>query len=53
MGLYLESDDWINYIAVHPEDPDMLYLATQSLDVYAATNGGRSLTVMMRNGIVW
>ena len=52
MGLYLESDDWINYIAVHPEDPDKLYLATQSLDVYAATNGGRSLTVMMRNGIV-
>ncbi len=50
VGVNLGPDDWINYIAVNPEVPGELYLATESLDVYRSSNGGRSMTVMMRAG---
>ena len=50
MGLYLDSGDWITHIAVDVLNPEKLFLATESLDVYRTRNGGRSLTAIMRAG---
>ncbi len=52
LGVFLGGQDAGGNLAVHPEDPKVLYLSTFSADLYRSTDGGRTLRKLVEAGRV-
>lgn len=52
LGWFLGSQDAVGYLAPNPKNPDALYLATFSSDLFWSADGGRTRTLLARGGQV-
>jgi hypothetical protein len=51
LGLSVEGDDAVAYIAPHPEDPDTLHVGSFGQDIFKTTDGGESWQKLASGGV--
>ncbi|MGH2348914.1 MAG: F510_1955 family glycosylhydrolase, partial [bacterium] len=52
LGMFLGSEDAVGYLALDPKNPNLLYFATFSSDLYWSADGGRTRRQLVRGGQV-
>lgn len=52
LGFSLGERDAVGYLALHPQEPDALYLATFESDIFWSADGGKTRQPLTRNGRV-